>query len=347
MLNKPVVGILTLLIVMTAYVYWPQSDQNSQRPQGKPTLVKSAKAQRILFKDEISALGTAQAKESVTLTAQSTDRVESIQFDDGDVVVKGQTLLTLEHGEEQALVQELKINLAEQTRQLKRLQDLDKKSATAQSSLDSQKSVMEATQSQLDVAEIRLSEKFIYAPFSGQLGLRQISPGQLVTNNTAITSLDDVSKIKVEFQLPEKYLNKVSVGQRVEAENIAYDIPFIGEVSAISSRVDSVTRAFRVRALFNNELNKLRPGMLLQVKVETKASQALVIPESSLIPINQKQYVYQIVDSKVQRSEVQIGRRKPGLVEIVTGLNEGDEVVTQGVIKVRPGSTVTTQAKKG
>ena len=90
---------------------------------------------------------------------------------------------------------------------------------------------------------------------------------------------------------------------------------------------------------------QLQLGMLLQLKVETQAAQALVIPESAIIPINQKQYVYQIVDKKVQRAEVVIGRRKPGLVEVLTGLTQGDEVVTQGVIKVRPGSMVTTEVK--
>lgn len=345
MFNKPILAILSLLLCMTAYVYWPQeSGKKSGARQGKPTLVKAQDANVILFKDEISALGTAQANESVTLTAQSTDRVKSIYFDDGQSVQKGQRLLALEHGEEQALIQELEVNLAEQKRQLARLKNLRKNSATAESSIDMQSSLMEATQAKLDVAKIRLSEKFINAPFSGQLGLRQVSPGQLLTNNTEITSLDDVSKIKVEFQLPEKYLNQVAVGQSVAATNVAYDLPFHGQVLAISSRVDRVSRAFAVRAIFDNSDRKLRPGMLLQLKVETQAADALVIPESAIIPINQKQYVYQIIEQKVQRVEVTIGRRQPGLVEILSGLQQGDQVVTEGVVKVRPGSLVTTQA---
>ncbi len=348
MFNKPVVAIILLLFAMIGYVYWPAAQSESKRGgAGQPTLVKSDLAEMILFKDEISALGTAQANESVTLTAQSTDRVKSIQFEDGQQVKTGQQLLALEHAEEKALVQELKVNLAEQKRQLQRLKDLKKQSATAQSAIDSQTSLMEATQAQLEVAKIRLSEKFIQAPFSGQLGLRQVSPGQLVTNNTVITSLDDLSKIKVEFQLPERYLNQVAIGQPVAATNVAYTTPFLGEIIAISSRLDRVTRAFTVRAIFDNSMSKLRPGMLLQLKVETQAADALIIPESALIPINQKQFVYRIVDSKVERVEIAIGRRQPGQVEVLSGLSQGDEVVTQGVIKVRPGSKVTTQANKG
>ncbi len=348
MLNKPVAGIIFLLVVMVAYVYWPAEQMQAQgRNGGKATLVNSELAEMILFKDEISALGTAQANESVTITAQSTDRVKDILFDDGDMVKQGQELLTLEHAEEKALVQELKVNLAEQTRQLERLKDLKKQSATAESAIDTQASLRDATRAQLEVAKIRLSEKFIHAPFSGQLGLREVSPGQLITNETTITTLDDLSKIKVEFQLPEKYLNQVAIGQSVAASNVAYSAPFVGQVIAISSRLDPVSRAFTVRAIFTNQERKLRPGMLLQLKVETKAADALVIPESAIIPINQKQYVYKVVEGKVQRVEVQIGRRQPGLVEIMTGLNEGDEVVTQGIIKVRPGSAVTTSVDEG
>lgn len=346
MLNKPITWILTLLIIMLAYVYWPSEQQKQQQRRGQATLVSSDLAKVILFKDEISALGTAKANESVMLTAQSTDRIAKIFFDDGDTVETGQMLLALEHKEEQALVQELEINLTEQTRQLRRLTDLQKQSATAQSAIDSQTSLMEATQAKLDVAKIRLSEKFILAPFSGQLGLRQVSPGQLVTNSTELTSLDDLSKIKVEFQLPEKHLQRVAVGQTVTAVNVAFSDAFQGQISAISSRLDKVTRSFTVRAIFNNQENKLRSGMLLQLNVETKAAEALVIPESAIIPINQKQFVYKIVEGKIERAQVEIGRRKPGIVEILTGLSVGDEVVTKGVVKVRPGSSVTTKSGK-
>ncbi|NVK25656.1 MAG: efflux RND transporter periplasmic adaptor subunit [Gammaproteobacteria bacterium] len=342
MFNKPVIGILLLLVAMMTYVYWPAGDLSAQRRGGSATLVKTDVAKEVILKDNISALGTTQANESVTLTAQSTDRVSDIYFDDGDKVEKGQLLLALEHQEEQALVQELEIKIAEHKRQLLRLQDLKKSSATAQSAIDTQTSLLETTQAQLQVAKIRLQEKFIHAPFTGQLGLRQISPGQLVTNDTKLTSLDDINKIKVEFQLPERYLNRVEQGQKVTATNIAYNTPFIGQVTAISSRVDSVSRAFTARAIFDNQDNKLRPGMLLQVQVETQAAQAMVIPESAIIPMNQNHFVYKVVDNKVAREQVVIGRRAPGVVEVLSGLTLGDEVITQGVVKVRPGSEVKT-----
>ena len=154
MFNKPVIAILVLLVSMLTYVYWPADEAASQFRNSSATLVKTDVAKEVVLKDKISALGTAQANESVTLTALSTDRVSDIYFDDGDQVQKGQLLLALDHKEEQALVQELEINIEEHKRQLLRLKDLKRSSATAQSAIDSQTSLLEATQAQLQVAKI-------------------------------------------------------------------------------------------------------------------------------------------------------------------------------------------------
>lgn len=343
MFKKPVTWIVLLLICMLAYVFWPAADTlTAKKDSNKPTLVETQTVKKQFLKDEITALGTTQANESIILTAQSTDRVKSVHFDDSDNVKKGQLIIALEHAQEQAEVKELEIKFAEQQRQLQRLLDINKTSAPAESAIDSQKSLMETTQAQLSVAKIRLSEKFVYAPFAGKLGLRQISQGQLLTSNTEITTLDDLSQIKVEFELPEKFLNRVSFGQSVTAKNIAYPLEFNGKITSIASRLDKATRSFKVRAIFPNKQLKLRAGMLLQLIVETKSVEVLTVPETAIIPINAEHYVYQVIDNKVHRVQVITGRRKPGIVEVVSGLVEGDIVVSQGVIKVREGSMITT-----
>ncbi len=338
--------IVLLLICMLAFVYWPAAEQSNGQQSGKQLpLVETQVVSKQFLKDEIIALGTTQANESIILTAQSTDRVKSLHFEDSDKVEKGQLIVALEHAEEQAEVKELEIKLAEQKRQLQRLLDINKTSAPAESAIDSQKSLMESTQAQLSVAKIQLSEKYIYAPFAGKLGLRQISVGQLLTSNTEITTLDDLSQIKVEFELPEKYLNRVSEGQPVSAKNIAYGQTFNGTISSIASRLDKATRSFKVRALFPNSDLKLRAGMLLQLIVETQSIETLTVPETSIIPMNAEHYVYKVIDNKVHKVLVETGRRKPGVVEILSGLVEGDVVISQGVIKVRDGSMVTTAAQ--
>lgn len=340
MFKKPITWIILLLTTMLVYVFYPADSDNKRFRRGGVTTVDIQPVTSQMLKDQLVSLGTAQANESVEITAQSTDRVDTIHFASGDNVAKGQLLVSLVQKEEQALVKELTITVAENKRQLKRLLELEKQSASAQSAIDVQTALVKTSQAKLSVAKIRLAEKQIHAPFSGVLGLREISPGQLVTNSTVLTTLDDVAKIKVEFELPEKYLTKIKLGQSVAATNVAYETPFVGSVLEIASRIDKKTRSFRVRALFNNELGKLRPGMLLQVAVETRAQQALTIPESAIIPQNDHHYVYLVVDSTVKKQQVTIGRRKPGVVEVVSGLTEGQQVVSKGVIKVRPGSKV-------
>jgi len=353
MLQKPVIGILLLLTAMLAYIYWPMEQSKQGRRGGGAAKVELSQVVQQEFTDEILALGNAEANESVILKAHTTDRVKAVLFEDGDRVEADQRLVALEHYEEQAQVLELEIALAEQQRQLQRLLDIEKQSAPAKSAIDSQNSLMETTKAKLEVAKIRLSEKFIHAPFAGVLGLRQVSPGQLVTNSTEFTTLDDIQKIKVEFQLPEKFLNRVAIDQPVSAKNVAYTQAFFGAIQSISPRVDKVTRSFKVRALFDNQAEKLKPGMLLQLKVETSSQMALVIPETAIVPMNDQHFVFVANSDTVTRTAIEIGRRKPGVVEVLSGLNAGQDVVSKGVLKLRDGakiqvaSDVSNIAKEG
>lgn len=346
MFRNPILWIVIVLSGMLAIAFWPSEQKSEMRRGGGSILIEVAEAKTIPYNEEIAALGTAQANESIDLKANSTDRVDIVHFDDGQFVEAGQLLVTMRHDEEKANVNEFKATLNEHRRQLKRLKDLEKQSATAASAIEKQESLIESTEAQQQVAKVRLDEKFIKAPFSGQVGLRQISPGQLITTSTNIVTLDDVNKIKVEFQLSEKYLTAVEVGQQVSAMHVAFKAPFVGVIDSISSRVDKTSRAFSVRAIFNNEAKSLRPGMLLQIKVTTEASNALVIPESAIIPINNQHFVYVLNgDNTVSKTEVVLGRRKPGSAEVVKGLSAGDQVVFKGVLKVRDGAQVTTPNK--
>ena len=341
MLKNPVLWIVVLLAGMLAFVFWPEETQQRGGRFGGAPLVEVKTVSRETFNDEVAALGNAQANESIELKAEQTVRVIDVHFDDGERVKKGDLLVTLRHDQEQALIAELDATLKEQRRQLNRLKDLEKQSATAKSALEQQQSLIDATVARRNVATANLQEKFIKAPFSGLLGLRQISPGQLVTSNTVITTLDDISKIKVEFQLPEKYLTQVAVGQTVRANHIAFKQPFIGQVDAIGSRIDQTSRAFTVRALFDNKLNALRPGMLLQLAIVFESNKALVIPESAIVPVNNEHFVYVLnSDNSVSRTKIEIGKRKPGLAEVLSGLEEGQKVVHKGVLKIRDGAKV-------
>ncbi|MFT5938805.1 MAG: membrane fusion protein (multidrug efflux system) [Paraglaciecola sp.] len=156
-----------------------------------------------------------------------------------------------------------------------------------------------------------------------------------------IATLDDLHIVKVDFNIAESHLPSVGKGQLVRATSVAYPGEvFTGNISSINSRVDPVTRAIQIRAIIANEDLRLRPGMLLQINLEKRILDTLVVPEGALVPIEDKQFVFVINDNKASRKEVQVGLRKPGIAQILSGIKAGDSVVTEGSLRLREGSAV-------
>jgi membrane fusion protein (multidrug efflux system) len=338
---SPLVIGLLLLTGLLAYLNWPEAQQVSKSTR-QPTPVSAIVAQQVNFPITIEALGTANANESVSLTAQQSDIVTKVMFEDGDQVRKGQLLVQLNNVEEMARVNELEVNLAEAKRQLVRINDLARTSAASEQLLDAQQALVAALESQMAVARAQLNELEIRAPFAGRLGIRQISVGALVRPADVITTLDDTSVVKVNFNVAENHLASLAIGQKITATSVAYPgESFIGEIKAIDSRIDPVTRAILIRATIDNQDGRLRPGMLLQITLEKAILQTIVIPEKSLVPNREKQFVFVVKDNKVEKREVMIGERRPGKVQIVSGLAIGDVVVTEGTLRIQNGSAVS------
>ena len=346
---SPIVVVLILLIIFSGYMYWPK-DKIKQQKKGRGAVqVVVAQVKRQTLPVTIEALGTARANESVEISVQQTDVVQNINFDDGQVVKKGQLLLTLNSREEKARVNELNINLNEARRQLKRVSNLARENVASIQLLDEQQARVKALKAQLEVAQSRLAELDVLAPFSGQLGLRQVSIGALLKPGDVITTLDDLLQVKLDFSVAEQHLASLKLGQTLNAESVAYPGRlFVGEVVSIDPRIDPVARSIQVRAIINNPDLALRPGMLLQIELQKKLHSSLTLPESAIVPVNDEHFVY-VVDgnNQVQRKPVTVGDRKPGLVVIASGLQEGETVVTQGTIKLKPGAKVdvTTEDK--
>lgn len=319
-----------------------QEGQKQQRRGGNATPVVVHTVAQTDFPVIVEGLGTASANEAVLLTAQQSDVIQSIHFDDGDVVEAGQLLLTMNDREEKARVNELTINLQEAQRQLKRVSNLARTSVASEQLLDEQQARVKALKAQLEVANARLAELVLRAPFAGKLGIRQVSVGAFVTPSDVLTTLDDLRKIKVDFNISENHLPSLSQGQLVAAVSVAYPGEiFSGQISSVDSRVDANTRSIQVRALIDNPDLKLRPGMLLQINLQKHVLQSLVVPEKSIIPNEDKQFVFVIEDNKALQKEVVTGLRRPGIVQIVSGLNSGEKVVVEGALRLRNGSTVS------
>ncbi|MFU8817008.1 MAG: efflux RND transporter periplasmic adaptor subunit [Pseudomonadales bacterium] len=306
-----------------------------------PTPVVAENATLRLIREEVEAVGTASANESVMITAKVTDTVSRVSFEDGDRVTQGQVLLELTNREETALLAEAQANLDDASRQLARLEDLYKQRTVPLSQVDEARARFKAAEARYQSVVARLADRLISAPFAGVLGFRRVSEGTLITPGTPIATLDDLSIIKLDFSLPETHLNLLQMGMQLSARSAAFpNRTFSATVRTIESRVDPVTRAATVRAHIDNADLLLRPGMLLTVRLVTAERQALMVPEDALVQRSNQAYVYTIEDRLAQMRQVSHGTRHGGWVEILAGLDAGEPVITEGVIKIRPGAPV-------
>lgn len=304
---------------------------------------------RQMLADEVESVGTAQANESLNLTAKVSDTVTAIHFEDGQLVEQGDVLLELTNTAERARLTEARAAEADARRQYNRLQALIETNLISQTDLDESRTRWETADARLEGVIANINDRVVRAPFTGILGFRNISEGTLVTPSTVITTLDDISTIKLDFNIAEVYLAQLQPGQTIKANSIVYrGRDFSGTVTSVGSRVDTATRSVQVRAEIDNPDGVLRPGMLLTVDLILNERDTILVPEAAIVPSQGKQYVF-IVDeeSVARRVEVEIGRRRPGMAEIVSGVLPGQRVVTQGLSQIRDGSRVRVMNQEG
>ncbi len=205
-----------------------------------------------------------------------------------------------------------------------------------------------ANEARVAAARSRLADRVITAPFSGRVGLRHVSLGGLVNPGAVITTLDDLSVVKLDFSVPEQFLSTLKPGLTVQARSTAYaETTFDGRVASIDTRVDPSTRSVAIRALIDNSDGRLRPGMFMTVKLVRPEGQALMLPEQAIVPENEQHFVYVVADGKAQKREIKIGRRRPGEVEVLQGLSADDGVVIDGTQNLRDGVPVRVQGAQG
>jgi membrane fusion protein (multidrug efflux system) len=326
---------------------WPGAGGPGGLAQQAP-LVTVARVRNDQVYDTVEALGTAQANESVTINAKVTDTVRRVNFSDGDYVDAGTVLAELTNQEETASLAEARANLEDAQNDLRRQEDISAKGLGSKSALDSARSKVAAQQARYDAVIARLKDRLILAPFGGLLGFRQVSPGTMVSPNTSITTIDDISTIKLDFTVPEAFLGAMTPGARVIAQSVSYPgRNFEGLVKTVGSRIDPITRAATVRALVPNKDHALRPGMLLTVQVLTTQHLALVVPESAVFQVQNRAYVYRVEDFVAHQQQVQVGSRHFGTAEVLTGLNDGDLIVVEGIVKLREGLKVRYESEGG
>ena len=301
-------------------------------------LVKVASVSR-----DLSAVGTLQSDESVVVSTEIAGRVERIAFKEGEQVEAGQVLLRLDDSVLKAELDRSAASLGLSQANYKRAETLLKDRAISERERDEAYAKWQLDEATLRLAEANRAKTVIRAPFTGRLGLRNVSPGSYLRPGDSIVTLDAIDPIKVDFRVPEGFARQVKFGQTLQVNVDA--VPgrtFSGEVIAISPQLDAQGRSILLRARLANEEKLLNPGMFARVTlVLEERTEALMVPEEALIAQGESQLVYKVVDGKVEESPVKLGIRQKGRVEILEGVQAGDTVITAGHLKVRPGMPVT------
>src|SRR5690606_1575531 len=280
---------------------------------------------------EIEAVGTARANESVEITSKTSNVITAIRFAEGEEVKRGQILVELDADEVRAELAEAQAALADARSQYERSRELRASQVLSAAQLGQAEAALNANLARVAAAEARLADTVIRAPFDGRTGFRRVSVGSYVSPGTVITTLDDTSRIKLDFTVPETYLYLLRRGLPIAASTTG--LPgreFFGEVTNLDSRVDPVTRSIPVRAELPNDDGLLRAGMFMTVRVEGDVVPALVVPEEAIVPEQGRTYVFVVANERAERREVRIGKRRPGEVEVTDALAEGERVVVEG-----------------
>lgn len=340
--GMPVLGVFLSLLTGIATA-------QQARPALPQVIVQSASLASLTT--TVEALGNLRANESITLTSNETKKITRINFDDGQRVTQGQVLVEMTSREESALLEEARFNRDEARKQLDRVRELVRRGAASQAELDLRTREYEAAGARYNATESRLKDLVLIAPFSGVVGLRQMSVGALVSPGQPITTLNDDSKMKLDFTVPAVYLRHLKVGVPVVAKSRDLgDKTFQGHLVSIDNQIDEVTRSIKVRALLDNPQHELTQGMLMLVEVKAASREALVISEAALVPLAGDHFVFVVQEEAgalaVERRQITIGERFPGAVEVLEGLSAGEKVVTHGLQKIRAGQKVQIRAEE-
>jgi membrane fusion protein, multidrug efflux system len=347
-LHKLITTIVVLTAAALAAYIWFAAGTTAEAPRRvavedrPPVAVVIVTAVSRDLVDEVEALGTTRAREAVEITPRISSVITAIRFREGQVVAAGDVLVELDNAQERASLAEAEAEAIDSRAQVRRARELLESRTVSESQVQQLEAQANANEARLRAAQARFEQTLVRAPFAGKVGLRQVSPGSLVSPGVVITTLDDVSRVRLDFTVPESFLGVLEQGLEIRARSVAFEgFEFRGTVATVDTRVDPVTRAVTVRADLPNDNRQLRPGMFLTVRLAGQTRARVLIPEAALVPEGDRQSVYVVRDGRSGRTDVIVGRRLRGEVEIIEGVRAGDRVIVEGTQKVANGGRVT------
>jgi len=347
---------VAVALLAIAGLSWRYYSKSQLAPAAKPAKagparalpVKIATVRQDAVVDAVTAVGTLLANEAVMIRPEIDGRIEAIHFKEGQLVRKGDKLVSLDASEVEAQLASAVAAANLNQSRLNRAEELQAKKFISAQALDEARENLNQATARVAEIKARLAKNLIRAPFEGVTGLRQVSPGAYTKAGQDVARLEGIGTLKLDFRVPELYLRKIRVGQALAVTVDAYPAEtFSGEIYAIEPSVDEATRTVLLRARVPNPGVRLKPGMFARVNLTLERREnALLVPEQAIVPRGSGSYVFRVVDGKAVQTKVELGLRRPGEVEIISGLESGQTVVADGQLKLQDGGAVSVLSEK-
>lgn len=334
--------ITLVAVVAAAWYYQFEGDETAQGRQKRASPVNVVAPARAEVQDRVAAVGTLQSREAVELTSEVNGRVVALNFEPGQRVEQGQLLVQMDDRQARVELRVAEAQYADALRQFERANSLRSNNSISQAQVDALRTALDVAEAQRDAARTRVDDHRIEAPFAGIVGLVDISVGAYVTIGDSIATLDATDPMELTFSVPERYLGQVSLGQRLNARTAAFpDRIFDGTLAELGTRLDELSRSLPVKAVIANPDNRLRPGQFMSVSLTLQEREALVVPEQAVLVQGAKAFVFVAEQDQARRTEVVLGAREPGMVEVLSGLDQGDSVIVTGQDRLSSGDPIT------
>lgn len=350
-MNKPArnISVILIVIVLGALLIVPKllSEKNkTQTPTGQNTSQQEIPVDVFVIKqidleNEVVTVGTIIANEEVDIKSELTRKITGIYFKEGTFVPNGKILFKLDDSDILARLRKLDLDEELNIKQQDREKQLLDKGLLTPDEYEVRETNIEKIRADIEVLEVELSKTEIRAPFSGIAGFRNVSIGSLVNNTNILTTIQDISKVKVDFSIPEKYIALFRPGQEITFRVDGYDEDFTGKVISYEPKLNENTRSIILRASANNKGTKLLPGSFVKVKLKLEnINNAVMIPTESVVPKLKGQSVYVYQDGKAVSKDVEMGVRTEKEVQITSNLNIGDTIIITNILRLKPNSKV-------
>lgn len=332
---------VVLVVTLAMIAFWQFAGGGAGERQRPAQIVNVEQPREAILQRQVEAVGSARARQSVSITSEVDGRVVKIGMREGVRVKAGEVLVALDDRTARADLARAEAALADARAAWQRASRLQDSRAVSEAEVDRLRAALQSAEAEQQAATARLSYHLIRAPFSGTVGLRQMDVGSYVRAGDMITTLDDTDQLEVQFTVPERHLAALAIGQQLIARSDSWpEREFAGRVAQLDSRVDPLNRAITVKALLDNREQLLRPGQFLQVTLAVDESAALMIPEQAVLTQGAVSFAFVVVDGKAERRELQLGNRQQGWVEVRSGIAAGESVVVTGHTRLGGGAPV-------